>query len=387
MELHSTAVDYAKSGHEARMPMRLKPKNWPHFMEKQSSKTYHSRTALGKLYDKVELVDFVPVYDEPFDRRILDAYSIDDTMLNAAALIKEEYDVGVRRIMSQHDIKTEFEVWSTFVLHHAKISNDYKFHEEIGRLSTALKDACKEKCYTEAGGREYEKLAPFVAAMYKITSIQISRALEMHKAQLRAKGNTECVPISVGDMPMMSFPWLFPAVLGEIAMGRAGQRFSQPPVTSIPTLPKTWQKPQQQASPENVVAKEEDVLQTRSGLTHRGEILSLFTDNQAELANAEDIIQVRNSDLTPDSLSRSSGSPKPRVQTGSNKGERLNGPDDQAARTFGRENSSSEAYDGNDEQSERSGEEEGEVTLAVGGNSLLSKLQDMQDLQSKDAHT
>ena len=377
--MHSTAVDYAKSGHEARLPPKLKPKQWPHFMEKQGSRPYHSNKALGKLYDKVELVDFVPVYDEPFDSRILDAYIIDDSTLLAAAKIKEIYDADVCRIMSQHDIKTEFEVWSTFVLHHTRTGSDYKFHEEIGRLSTALKDKSREMCHKEAGGREYEKLAPFVAAMYKITSMQVSGALEKHKAELQSSGNTDYIPVSVDSMPKMSFPWLFPAVLGEIAMGRAGQRFSQPLAAPGPILPRTWQRSQQPDVPESVVAREEDVLQTRSGLTHRGEILSLFTDNEAKPANAEDVIRVQGDDSPHQSLSSGSSSPERRLENGPSKSEMPGKSNDHSGHGLENAQPQTKAYDGSDDHSEASNEEEGEITLPLGTSSLLSQLREMQE--------
>jgi hypothetical protein len=41
------------------------------------------------------------------------------------------------RIMAQHDIKSEFEVWSTFVMHHGG-ANDYKFHEENGGIAHTI---------------------------------------------------------------------------------------------------------------------------------------------------------------------------------------------------------------------------------------------------------
>src|SRR3954468_8690297 len=89
--LHSKAVDYVKTGQPAEMPKRLRPRQWPHFMEKKfkpKSAIYHSEKILGQLYDKVESVDFVPQYEEPFDKRILRAYKLDDTLLKAVRQMK-----------------------------------------------------------------------------------------------------------------------------------------------------------------------------------------------------------------------------------------------------------------------------------------------------------
>ncbi|KAL8655096.1 MAG: hypothetical protein Q9226_003172 [Calogaya cf. arnoldii] len=213
-ELHSTAVDYVKSGVPARMTRDLRVSKWPHFMEKKSKpreNIYHSRKVLGQLFDQVERVDFIPVYDAPFDRRILNAYKIEPTMLEKAAVIKRQYDAAVRRIMAQHAISTEFEVWSTFVMSHSRASNDYKFHEEIGGIAKALKDRFRALCHEKAGGSTFETLGPFAVAMYTVTADEISQAVV--EAQKRKASMT------TDNMPMMSFPWLFQSVLGKIANG------------------------------------------------------------------------------------------------------------------------------------------------------------------------
>lgn len=172
---------------------------------------YRSRKVLGQLFDQVELVDFVPVYDAPFDKRILNAYKIESAMWEDAAVVKRQYDAAVRRIMAQHAIGTEFEVWSTFVMSHSKASNNYKFHEEIGRISAALKDRFRALCYEKAGGSKFETLGPFAVAMYTVTADEISQAMAEARAR---KAN-----MTTDKMPMMSFPWLFQSVLGKVANG------------------------------------------------------------------------------------------------------------------------------------------------------------------------
>ena len=283
-KLHSKAVDYAKNGEPARMPPKLLPRKWPHFMEKRTKNQYKSQTALGKLYDRIELVNFVPEYNTPFDNRILEAFDTQKDMLESASRIKIRYDDAVQRIMTQHDIATEFEVWSTFVMHHAKQRKDFKFHEEIGQIATALKDTYREECYVQAGGRDFETIGPFVAAMYKVTNDEVVQALQERRlanAQLKA-GQKE-----TSSMPMVSFPWLFPAVLGNIATGKASDRMATnlAPLTSTISLSKKKQPPEQ-ASQTSVVA-EEDVLHTRGGLTHRGELLSLFQHGEEEQSPEE----------------------------------------------------------------------------------------------------
>ena len=60
-QLHSNAVDFPKSGVEVKIPRYLRPRKWPHFMEKKNKPAeavYVSKKVLGQLYDMVELVNF-----------------------------------------------------------------------------------------------------------------------------------------------------------------------------------------------------------------------------------------------------------------------------------------------------------------------------------------
>ena len=365
-QLHSKAVDYAKSGHAAQMPPSLKPRRWPHFMERRSLK-YHSKTALGKLYDRVELVNFMPSYDMPFDARILEAYSLKDSILKAAANIKEEYDAAVRRIMAQHDIATDFEVWSTFVLHHAKQKKDFKFHEEIGQLAITLKDTFRDRCYAHVGGREYEKIAPFVAAMYTVTSRQVSEAVK----SLEMRGQLSD-PQMVKQMPMMSFPWIFSTILGEIATGRRKVQNSEFRIV-VTEQQSSAKKESQQAQIEAAKEVEEDTLQTPYGVTHRGDTLKLFSSEKSEISQAEDVINPNKSAETDSSDEDNSTSTADDYKSvfyedvpDLNKGEETPGIKSEA--------------EGSDELEERSEDEE-EVILPVGNKtSLLTSLAKMNDV-------
>ena len=189
-------------------------------IHKPKEQIYESKKVLGQLYDQVERIDFIPAFDKPFDQRVLYAYQLDPNIIQAAANLKFKYDAAMRRIMAQHEIKTEFEVWSTFVLQHSNAMKDYKFHEEIGRLSHALKDEFRAECYRTAGGKDSKLIAPFVAAMYHVTNEEVQIALrECHQTVTLAGVNTPLRDLVAPAMPLMSFPWLFPNILGRIANG------------------------------------------------------------------------------------------------------------------------------------------------------------------------
>jgi RNA-dependent RNA polymerase len=170
-------------------------------MEKRHTH-YISRKVLGQLYDLVVKEDFDPVYDAPFDQRVLGAFQHDEELLQNIEIIKSQYDSRIRKIMAQHDIATEFEVWSAFVMSHNGEKKDYSFAEELGTLVEAVRSTFREICETAAGGRNSETFLPFVAAMYTITSRQLQEARERSRLP-----------------PLISFPWIFQRDLEKIALG------------------------------------------------------------------------------------------------------------------------------------------------------------------------
>lgn len=212
------AVDYVKTGVPAEFPRRLDPKTWPHFMEKHK-RSYHSTTALGKLYDMVQrdTFDMKENYELPFDNRILKhtkCRALRDETLTKARRIKSQYDTTMRRVMCQLEIATEFELWTAFVMSKPRVGSDYKLQEKVGRESSALKQHFKDQCRKEAGN----DLPSFVAAMYRVTYEEVRIALhEAKKPHIRPDGSLGTRRISPKTMPLVSFPWLFWDTLGKLA--------------------------------------------------------------------------------------------------------------------------------------------------------------------------
>ncbi|KAI1950370.1 hypothetical protein LOZ57_001929 [Ophidiomyces ophidiicola] len=219
--LHSAAVDYNKTGIPATMKKDLNPRKWPHFMEKKhkpKSAQYTSQKILGRLYDLVERVDYRPKLEAAFDERILNSgIETSEQHLKDASNLKVLYDASMRRVMAQHDIKTEFEVWSTFVLSHANMSKDYKFHEEMGQISSALRDEFRTLCFEKAGGKDFEYLAPFAMAMYKVTCNEMTEALTRLRQKYSENNDGRPLLAREEKLPLVSFPWLLQPVLGKIA--------------------------------------------------------------------------------------------------------------------------------------------------------------------------
>ncbi|EUC47688.1 hypothetical protein COCMIDRAFT_24397 [Bipolaris oryzae ATCC 44560] len=272
-ELHSRAVDFPKSGIPAEMKRELRPRKWPHFMEKKylsQHQIYTSKNILGLLYDEVKLIDFKPQWENPFDKRILGAFDLDQELLDKAASLKLSYDEALRRLMAKHGIKTEFEAWSVFVLVHNHESGDYKFAEEFGRTIAALKHQFRSECRIAAelsDNNDWERLGPFVAAMYTVTAREMETALDECTKTKIVGGST--VPLRIKDpehMPLISFPWLFPSELGKIATG--GKTSHQPNGTSDQPRQTKHVRPAKSDA-------EIGAVETAAGTTHYGEILDL----------------------------------------------------------------------------------------------------------------
>nr|POE90232.1 rna-dependent rna polymerase 1 [Quercus suber] len=237
--LHSQAVDYAKTGVPAEFPKNLRVSRWPHWSERMhvsSRSIYHSRKVLGQLYDMVNKAPFMPTWDQNFDDRILKAFEIADEVLAAAREIKTAYDEDVRRVMNQYGIKSEFEVWTTWILEHNQDRGDYKLAESFGEVVNNLRQQYQSLCYEKvnitAKNRDWEKLAPFIAAMYRVTAEDIAAAYHA-RVGIQAMDDTKVAraTISCETMPLMSFPWIFPAELGQIATSRSPHGASRHPNT------------------------------------------------------------------------------------------------------------------------------------------------------------
>jgi RNA-dependent RNA polymerase len=220
--LHSKAVDYVKSGEPAVMRKDLQPRAWPHWMEKRG-RSYHSYGVLGQMFDLTKPVDFHPSFDAPFDQRVLGRFrgenALSSAVLKKAREIKTQYDVSLRRIMGQLELRTEFEAWSTFVLSKPKTGSSYKLQENLGRQIHQLKQTYRGVCEDAAGGRDFEMLAPFVAGMYQVTQEEVEISLrEARRPHVHKNGSQSRRQLE--SMPLISFPWVFDHILARLATGR-----------------------------------------------------------------------------------------------------------------------------------------------------------------------
>jgi hypothetical protein len=125
-ELHSLAVDFPKTGVPAKMDRRLRPRSYPHFMEKVDKASYHSESVLGKIYDRITEFEFTP----DTDARLNEALLVDGHELyhDEARRVKREYDEAVLSVMNQFGIATEWEAVSGWIVQFNTLLSKRDFH-------------------------------------------------------------------------------------------------------------------------------------------------------------------------------------------------------------------------------------------------------------------
>ena len=219
-DLHSTAVDFPKTGIAAKGETlrRLRPRKYPHFLEsnRPAHKVYFSHSVVGKLYDAVQTIKFHPILNDSFDDRILSKYQPDPDRDRTVKALKAEYDSELKRIMSLYEIQTECEIWSAFILKLGKAIKEYEVQSKVGNLLGAIKEKFREACIAAAGGREMSVLGPFLVAMYHETAEEVSSTLKrvQHTYDFDSPSTPQLQP---QEMPMISFPWMFAHELGQLA--------------------------------------------------------------------------------------------------------------------------------------------------------------------------
>lgn len=247
--LHSKAVDYAKTGVPAEVPQELRIRRFPHWANRKNASahnTYKSAKILGQLFDLVNREPFEGAWksdsgENGFDDRILSACEPSEQMLQDAREVKKVYDEAMQRIMTQYGIKTEFEVFTAFVLDHHQDINDYKLAEKMGEAAESLKQYHRDLCYEKAGidsrSKDWEKLKAFIVAMYRVTAQEVHEAYVETEQEVIVGGHpVRKRPLNFENMPFMSFPWIFMRELGQIATRRSNPTKTE--AVPRPALPK-----------------------------------------------------------------------------------------------------------------------------------------------------
>ncbi|KAK9366481.1 RNA dependent RNA polymerase-domain-containing protein [Lipomyces kononenkoae] len=266
-QLHSMAVDFAKTGVPAKIPKPLRATEYPHYMERKRGRMRRSYKVLGKLYDSVQELIFKPEIDEKFDARLLESeyVSEDKNLRQMVEAIMRDYDYKVFRMMQQRGIESEFEVFTAYVLKYesAGHNKDYKYWEEVTQQFAAISDMIKKKVYNAIGyndatlsSKERElRLRKFVVTAYSVCFEKLKAVKQNSRAEGQTRGleiqNTQGhevnllelddehpsegsalapsvdndndndwndgVQDNVSNTVFISFPWIFRSVLCSVA--------------------------------------------------------------------------------------------------------------------------------------------------------------------------
>ncbi|CAL9031105.1 unnamed protein product [Prunus brigantina] len=203
-DLHSMAVDFAKTGAPAEMSRTLKPKEFPDFMERVDKPMYISNGALGKLYravvgsvlqEKTNLVWSEQIAEAAYDQDL----EVDglESVLEVAKGHRDMYIEKMRTIMNYYGAVTEDEILTGNLRNRAAYlqRDNRRYGDMKDRISLSLKNLQKEaKGLFESSCpvSEHQRMA---SAWYHVT---------YHPSYFQE------------DMNCLSFPWIVGDILLNI---------------------------------------------------------------------------------------------------------------------------------------------------------------------------
>lgn len=201
--LHSMAVDFAKTGAPAEMPRILRPREYPDFMERFDKPMYTSHGVLGKLYrasldSKPEKLKFVwshQIAEASYDAELeVDGFR---DILETASRHKETYIEKLSALMHFYGAQSEDEILTGNLRNRALYlqRDNRKFGDMKDRMLLSVKNLhteAKEWFVNSCKPDDRQKLA---SAWYHVT---------YHHSFCRE------------DVNFLSFPWIVGDVLLKI---------------------------------------------------------------------------------------------------------------------------------------------------------------------------
>ncbi|XP_019456854.1 PREDICTED: RNA-dependent RNA polymerase 2 isoform X2 [Lupinus angustifolius] len=176
--LHSMAVDFAKTGAPAEMPRVLKPKEFPDFMERDEKPKYISNGVLGKLYRAIIDSNLQARSSFVWSEKIAEeAYDQDlevrgfEVFLETALSHKEMYAQKMSNLMNFYSAETEDEMLTGNLQNRATYlqRDNRRYGDMKDRILIAVKNLqreAKEWFETSCQQPEYQHLA---SAWYHVT--------------------------------------------------------------------------------------------------------------------------------------------------------------------------------------------------------------------------
>ncbi|XP_030529169.1 RNA-dependent RNA polymerase 1-like [Rhodamnia argentea] len=176
--LHSTAVDFPKTGVTAVVPRHLYAKAYPDFMEKLDKSSYPSSNVIGKLFREVKDLAFASSsigkftlemamrsYDPDMEVDGFEAY-IDDAFYH-----KGNYDYKLGNLMEYYEIKTEADILSGCTMEMSKSLSKKWNTEAIPLAVNSLRKEARNWFNEKGSGSDSEAVDVYAkaSAWYHVT--------------------------------------------------------------------------------------------------------------------------------------------------------------------------------------------------------------------------
>ncbi|KAJ7358168.1 RNA dependent RNA polymerase-domain-containing protein [Mycena albidolilacea] len=219
-QLHSNAVDFAKSGVAVVIPQRLRPERFPDFMDREPDRSYPSPRVLGKMYRLIEPApEYQPSFNICIDKRITSKI-VSLRYLQAAGMIKQNYDIDLELIMRRYSL-CEAELIAG-----VSITSDRKRQRAADDANRGpVREAMEDLSYRyRREGRRFVKANPtpnglenWGIACYQITHVEKHRSRWVDSLNHSRQGSAAVSDDGTDDREysevtrreLISFPWLW----------------------------------------------------------------------------------------------------------------------------------------------------------------------------------
>ncbi|CAM6109767.1 unnamed protein product [Calypogeia fissa] len=208
-ELASMAVDFPKTGVPAIIPLELRPKEYPDFMEKLHKTTYTSHRILGKLYRSIIPTRMVFSLGEEDMKLCYDTALIAEgyeNHLESALAYKKMYDMKLIGLMNQYGIREEAEVVSGHIVSMSVLYARRQI-DVAPKIRLAFKVLQKEaKFWFKGQSRRMDKEeeAAKASAWYHVT---------YHFRYFNRKDHWQFSKVTNLRVHLLSFPWVVSNIL------------------------------------------------------------------------------------------------------------------------------------------------------------------------------
>ncbi|XP_030468173.1 RNA-dependent RNA polymerase 1-like isoform X1 [Syzygium oleosum] len=177
--LHSTAVDFPKTGVPAVIPPHLYAKECPDFMEKLHKSSYPSNSVIGKLFREVkELASSASSSITKFTLEMArQSYDPDmevdrfEEYIDEAFYLKGNYDYKLGNLMEYYGIDTEAEILSGCTMKMPKSFSKRRDTEAIPKAVKSLRNEARTWFYDKGSGSDPEAVDEYAkaSAWYHVT--------------------------------------------------------------------------------------------------------------------------------------------------------------------------------------------------------------------------